>query len=80
MVLAARVGAGKYSYSVNPFAEAGKDLFALLAQLKIEFADGSMLTLGTNSSWQTSTSPIVWENLYNGAASSERIPSRLTST
>ena len=38
LVLAARVGAGKYSYSVNPFGVPGRDVFALRAQLVITFA------------------------------------------
>jgi hypothetical protein len=33
----ARVGAGKYSYAVNPFAVPGKDIFALLAQVRTRY-------------------------------------------
>ena len=67
VVLAARVGAGKYSYSVNPFAVPGKDVFALLCQLTVQFADGGKpLTLGTDAAWLESDSPIVWEHLYHG--------------
>lgn len=71
--LLARVGAGKYSYAVNPYAVEGKDVFALLAQLKLEFTSGAPLVLGTNSSWQESRSPIVWENLYNGEVYDARV-------
>jgi alpha-L-rhamnosidase len=73
VVLGARVGAGKYSYSVNPQAVPGKDLFALLASLTIEFASGAPLSLVTNSSWQASPSPIVWEHLYHGEVFDNRL-------
>ena len=72
--LFARVGAGKYSYAVNPHAVPGKDVFALLAQLKLEFDDEKApLMLCTNTSWQVSQSPIVWENLYNGEVYDARL-------
>ena len=72
--LLARVGAGKYSYAVNPFGVPGKDVFALLAQLKVEFDDESVpLVLCTNGSWEVSKSPIVWENLYNGEVYDARL-------
>ena len=77
VVLAARVGAGKYSYSVNPFAVPGKDVFALLCQLTVRFADGGKpLTLGTDAAWLESDSPIVWENLYHGEHFDARLERR----
>ena len=111
-VLGARVGAGKYSYSVNPSAFPGADVFALLAQLKVTFVDSAIqptmiLTTNTRSvkirklefktrnlsfkteefcinenfvlkmmkfaSWEVSSSPIVWENLYNGEVYDDRL-------
>ena len=66
VVLAARVGAGKYSYSVNPYAVPGKDVFAFIAQLDVRYTSGARATFVTDSSWHTSSSPIVWENLYKG--------------
>ena len=70
IVLGARVGAGKYSYSVNPFAVPGKDVFALLLSLSVTLADGSSavaLVTDGQSGWQVlDEAPIVWENLYHG--------------
>ena len=79
VVLGARIGAGKYSYSVNPFAVAGQDVFALLCQLTIRFADGSkpliLATTGPQQSggWESSQSPIVWEHLYHGEVYDARL-------
>lgn len=78
-MLGARVGAGKYSYAVNPFAASGGDVFALLCQLTVEFSDGSNpLVLATtdtpaSAGWQSQDSPIVWENLYNGVVFDARL-------
>ena len=75
-VLGARVGAGKYSYAVNPDAVPGKDVFALKAQLKLSFAGGGeTLVLNTNSSWVAGPSPIVWEHLYHGEVFDARVVS-----
>jgi len=38
----------------------------LLAQLNIEFADGTSQTLGTDGSWKTAASPILHSEIYAG--------------
>jgi alpha-L-rhamnosidase len=60
VVLAARVGAGKYSLGLDP------PVFALLAQLVLTCANGSTVTLATDASWQQASSPITYENIYQG--------------
>ena len=66
-VFGARVGAGKYSYAVNPSAVPGQDVFALRLALTIGFENGtSLVTLVSDDTWMESESPIVWDNLYHG--------------
>jgi alpha-L-rhamnosidase len=43
----------------------GREL-ALLAQIRIEYEDGSIETIGTDSSWQCSAGPIRCSDLYYG--------------
>ena len=70
----ARVGAGKYSYSVNPFAVPGEDVFAFRMALTVADATGkSQVALVSDLSWLETDSPIVWENLYNGEVYDARL-------
>ena len=39
---------------------------ALLAQLQINYTDGSIETVGTDDSWKVSTGPILFSDIYNG--------------
>lgn len=39
---------------------------ALLMQLMITFSDGSQSIIGSDDSWQTSTGPILYSEIYNG--------------
>ena len=43
----------------------GKEL-ALLAQIRITYKDGTIETIGTDSSWQCTTGPILRSDLYYG--------------
>jgi alpha-L-rhamnosidase len=43
----------------------GKEL-ALLAQIRIEYEDGTVETIGTDDSWQCTTGPILSSDLYYG--------------
>lgn len=46
---------------------------ALLAQLKITFADGSSQWVTTDGSWKASTGPILHSEIYNGEAYDARL-------
>ncbi len=37
-----------------------------IAQIRLEYADGSTQIIGTDANWQIGTSPITYENLYAG--------------
>jgi alpha-L-rhamnosidase len=43
----------------------GREL-ALLAQIRVEYEDGKIETIGTDGSWQCTTGPIVSSDLYYG--------------
>lgn len=43
----------------------GREL-ALLAQIRVEYQDGTMETIGTDTSWQCTTGPILSSDLYYG--------------
>jgi alpha-L-rhamnosidase len=38
----------------------------LLMQLRVEYADGRVETIGTDSSWKTSVGPITFDSIYGG--------------
>jgi alpha-L-rhamnosidase len=38
----------------------------LLLQVRVEYADGRVETIGTDSSWMTSTGPITFDSIYGG--------------
>jgi len=42
------------------------DHLALLLQLQITYADGSVQTVGSDASWKAATGPILMADLYNG--------------
>lgn len=75
VVLAARVGAGKYSMAVSHSNTIipGRSVFALMAVLRVTRSDGSNLTLPTDSSWMTSPTPLVAEHLYHGETYDARL-------
>jgi alpha-L-rhamnosidase len=58
-----------FSYSHNVY---GKDI-ALLFQLDVDFSDGSTETIVSDSTWKSSTGPILYSEIYNG----ETIDARL---
>lgn len=74
-VFGARVGAGKYSYAVNPSADIDENnVFAFRFALTLHFANHtSAVVLVSDTSWYTGESPIVWENLYNGEVYDARL-------
>ena len=59
-VLAARIGAGKYSLGEPSVG------WGFLFEMHLRLVDKTQLVIGTNSSWRVSHSPIVSENLYHG--------------
>ena len=60
VVLAARVGAGKYSMAVSHSDSITSDsVFALIVNLEVHFSDGSSCSLVSNATWQVSEPPIV---------------------
>ena len=52
------------------------DRLALLAQLRVTYADGRIETVDSDASWRTSTGPIVLSEIYAG----ERYDARLAKT
>ena len=42
------------------------DRLGLIAQLELEFADGSQQTVVTDNSWRAAPSPILFDDLYDG--------------
>ena len=50
----------------------GKDL-SLLAQLEIEYEDGSSETIATDASWKATTGPILKSDFYDGETSDARL-------
>lgn len=74
LVLAARVGAGKYSMAVSHSNEiTNSSVFALLCHLTVTLRDGTNLTLDTSEEWQVSTPPFVSEHLYHGEVYDARL-------
>ncbi len=66
--IGAIVGDGWYRGNIGwlgDYAHYGKQL-ALLAQLKIEYVDGSSETLKSDSEWKASYGPILESDMYNG--------------
>ncbi len=55
------VQSGRYTKFVTPF----RPLIAL-AQLRLEYADGSTDQIVTDSQWRTSAGPITFANIYGG--------------
>jgi len=45
----------------------------LLMQLRVEYNDGRIETLGTDSRWTTSTGPITFDSIYGGETYDERV-------
>lgn len=50
------------------------DRLALLAQLELEFADGSRRMIATDASWRASPSGILFDDLYDGERRDMRVP------
>ena len=74
VVLAARVGAGKYSMAVSHSDSITSDsVFALIVNLEVHFSDGSSCSLVSNATWQVSEPPIVSEHLYHGETYDARL-------
>jgi alpha-L-rhamnosidase len=66
--IGAIVGDGWYRGNIGwsgDYAHYGKQL-ALLAQLKIEYVDGSSETIISDSNWKASYGPILESDMYNG--------------
>jgi alpha-L-rhamnosidase len=52
------------------------DRLALLAQLELEFADGSTRTIGTDASWRACASGILFDDFYDGQRRDLRVTDR----
>ena len=72
--LAAMLGAGWHG---SPLLWSGSRLFAgpdkFCAQLELTYADGTRQSIVTDSTWQTTSSPIVSSELYGGEAYDARL-------
>lgn len=72
--LGAILGDGWYG---SPLTWTGRRFFpdtrGLLAQIEIEYADGSHQTLTTDASWKTAPSPIVDSSIYGGEVYDARL-------
>ncbi|HPF52069.1 MAG TPA: glycoside hydrolase family 78 protein [Draconibacterium sp.] len=66
--IAAKVGEGWYRGFIGWGGQRNYygDKLALLAQLKIEYTDGTSETIVTDGNWKVSTGPIVKSDIYNG--------------
>jgi alpha-L-rhamnosidase len=76
VVLAALVGAGKYSMAVSASDVfiPGRSVFAFRAELSVTYADGSTDSLMTNKLWSVYETPaIVAEHLYHGEVYDARL-------
>jgi hypothetical protein len=74
VVLAARVGAGKYSMAASHSnAITNNSVFALLCHLTVMLSDGSNRTLVTSDKWQVSAPPFISEHLYHGEVYDARL-------
>lgn len=51
------------------------DRLGLIAQLELEFADGSRRTIVTDNSWRAAPSPILFDDLYDGQRTDLQISS-----
>jgi alpha-L-rhamnosidase len=49
------------------------DRIGLLAQLEITYSDGTVETIATDATWQTSLGPILTADLYNGESFDARV-------
>ena len=74
LVLAARVGAGKYSMAVSHTNTITPDsVFALLVNLEISYSDGSTAALVTDATWHVTDPPVTAEHLYHGESYDARL-------
>ena len=74
-VLAALVGAGKYSMAVSHSNTIDNtSVFALRTELTLTYSNGSVTTLATDGEWDVcTTTPIVTEHLYHGEVYDARL-------
>jgi alpha-L-rhamnosidase len=66
--MAAIVGDGWYRGNIGWSSQNGYygSKIALLAQLRITYADGTSETVGTDGTWKVSNGPILFSDIYNG--------------
>jgi alpha-L-rhamnosidase len=66
--IAAIVGDGWYRGNIGWSSQNGYygSKLALLAQLQINYTDGTSETVGTDGSWKVSNGPILFSDIYNG--------------
>lgn len=49
------------------------DKLALIAQLQVNYTDGTSETIGTDESWKATTGPIIFSDIYNGETFDARL-------
>ena len=72
--IGAELGSGWYRGHIgfeNRLNYYGKDI-ALLAQLEVTYADGTTATIVSDDSWKSSTGPVRFAEIYNGATIDDR--------
>lgn len=73
-VVSAMLGNGWYSGNIGGFGAMNYGTRpSLTAQLRLDFADGSHQTLGTDSSWQTVPGPLTQSDLIMGETFDQRM-------
>ncbi|MFF7475597.1 family 78 glycoside hydrolase catalytic domain [Streptomyces sp. NPDC008092] len=74
--LGALLGEGWYTGRLG-FGGGSRHLYgehrALLAQLEIEYADGTTAVVGTDERWRTATGPVLRSEIYDGEACDARL-------
>jgi alpha-L-rhamnosidase len=61
---------GRYHKFVSPFRP-----LAALAQVRLEYADGTLEVIGTDGEWRAQSGPIVFSNVYGGEDHDARLES-----
>lgn len=64
-VLGVMLGNG-YNFNYSRWGWKWKRDKALILQLDLTFSDGSMITIGTDESWQAAPGPLLMQDIYDG--------------
>jgi alpha-L-rhamnosidase len=74
-VAGAILGSGWYRGNIGFSGKRGHygDTLALLAQIVVTYADGSVETIGTDAGWKAATGPILMSEIYHGETYDARL-------